>query len=145
METFSESLAICAGNSPVTGEFRTQRPVTRNFDVFFDLCLNGILSKQSWGWWFETLTLPLWRHCNDLTNGKSGKCLVSSVDIDMGWYPWLFVSSKQGNVIVSQDTCIFNISIVLKWVRKGSAHRALKVFEQPILYEVYTFRPTVSS
>ena len=37
METFSALLAICAGNSPVTGEFPTQRPVTWNFDVFFDL------------------------------------------------------------------------------------------------------------
>ena len=35
METFSALLAICAGNSPVTGEFPTQSPVTRSFDVFF--------------------------------------------------------------------------------------------------------------
>ena len=40
METFSALLAICAGNSPVPGEFPSQRPVTRSFDVFFDLCLN---------------------------------------------------------------------------------------------------------
>ena len=40
METFSALLAICAGNSPVTGDFPTQRPVTRGFDVFFDLRLN---------------------------------------------------------------------------------------------------------
>ena len=33
METFSVLLALCAGNSPVTGEFPTQRPVTRSFDV----------------------------------------------------------------------------------------------------------------
>ena len=52
METFSALLAICAGNSPVSGEFPAQRPVTRNFDVFFDLCLNKPLSKQWWGWWF---------------------------------------------------------------------------------------------
>ena len=30
------------------------RSVTRSFDVFFDLCLNKLLSKKSWGWWFET-------------------------------------------------------------------------------------------
>ena len=65
METFSALLAICAGNSPVHGEFPAQRPVTRSFDVFFDLRLNKRLSKQSWGWWFETLSRPLWRHCND--------------------------------------------------------------------------------
>ena len=46
METFSALLAICAGNSPVTGEFAAQRPVTRSFDVFFDLRLNKRLSKQ---------------------------------------------------------------------------------------------------
>ena len=56
METFSALLAICAGNSPVTGEFPAQRPVTRSFDVFFDLRLNKQLSTQSWGWWFETLS-----------------------------------------------------------------------------------------
>ena len=49
METFSALLAICAGNSPVTGESPTQRPVTRSFDIFFDLSLNKRLSKQSWG------------------------------------------------------------------------------------------------
>ena len=46
------------------GEIPTQRPVTRSFDVFFDLRLYKRLSKQSWGWWFETLSHPLWRHRN---------------------------------------------------------------------------------
>ena len=64
METFSTLLAICAGNSPVPGEFPAQRPVMRSFDVFFDLRLNKRLSKQSWGWWFETQSRPLWRHRN---------------------------------------------------------------------------------
>ena len=40
METFSALLAICAGNSPVTVEFPSQRPVTRSSDVSFDLRLN---------------------------------------------------------------------------------------------------------
>ena len=66
METFSALLAICAGNSPVPGEFPAQRPVTQSFDVFFDLRPNKLLSKQWWGWWFETTSSPLWRHCNDL-------------------------------------------------------------------------------
>ena len=48
---------------------RTQRPVTRSFDVFFDLPPNIRLSKQSWGWWFETPSRPLWRHCNDVGIG----------------------------------------------------------------------------
>ena len=45
METFSALLAICAGNSPVSGEFPAQRPVTLSFDVFFDLRLSKRLSK----------------------------------------------------------------------------------------------------
>ena len=64
IQTFPALLAICAGNSPVTGELPTQRPVTQSFDVFCHLRLNIQLSKQSWGWWFETLSRPLWRHCN---------------------------------------------------------------------------------
>ena len=64
METFSTLLAICAGNLPVPGEFPAQRPVTWSFDVFFDLGLNKQLSKQCWGWWFEMLLCPLWRHTN---------------------------------------------------------------------------------
>ena len=58
----SALLAICTGNSPVTGEFPTQRPVTRSFDA-----PDKRLSKQSWGWWFETPSCPLWHHCNDPT------------------------------------------------------------------------------
>ena len=54
METFSALLALCAWNSPVNGEFPSERPVTRSFDIFFRLCPNKWLSKQSWGWWFET-------------------------------------------------------------------------------------------
>ena len=54
METFSALQAICAGNSPVPGEFPAQRLVTQSFDVFFDLHPNKWLSKQWWGWWFET-------------------------------------------------------------------------------------------
>ena len=38
------------------GEFPAQRPMTRSFDVFFDLRLNKRLSKQSWGWLLETLS-----------------------------------------------------------------------------------------
>ena len=54
METFSALLALCAGWIP------SQRSVTRKFG----LPLNKRLSKQSWGWWFETPSRSLWRHCN---------------------------------------------------------------------------------
>ena len=57
--------------SPVAGEFPSQRPVTQSFDVFFDLCMTKRLSKQSWGWWFETRSRSLWRHCSALTMWNS--------------------------------------------------------------------------
>ena len=53
-------------------DFPTQRPVTRRFDVFFDLRPNKRLSKHWWGWWFETPSRSLWCHCN--------VCQCSSLD-----------------------------------------------------------------
>ena len=64
METFSTYLAICAGNSPVNSLHKGQG--CRALMLFFDLRLNKRLSKQSWGWWFETPSRPLWRHNNTI-------------------------------------------------------------------------------
>ena len=64
MEKISALLAFCAENSPVPGEFPTQKPVTRSFEFSFDLRPNKRLSKQSWGWWYETPSSSLWCHRN---------------------------------------------------------------------------------
>ena len=62
-------------------EFPAQRPVTRSFDVFFDLRLNEQrLSKQSWGWWFETPTRPLWRHSNAVGNHHADSTGAKHID-----------------------------------------------------------------
>ena len=61
LETYSASLTLLCGE--FTGEFPTQRPMTLSFDDFFDPRVNKWLSKQSWGWWFETSSSSLWRHC----------------------------------------------------------------------------------
>ena len=47
------------GNSPHKGQWRGA--------LMFSLICVWIkrLSKQSWGWWLETLSCPLWRHYND--------------------------------------------------------------------------------
>ena len=60
----SALLALCAGISPVTGEFPSQRPVTRSFNIFSDMHRNKWLNKQPRRWWSETPSSPLWRHCN---------------------------------------------------------------------------------
>ena len=93
MQTFSALLTLCAGNSPMTGEFPSQRSETRSFDIFFDLLLNKRLSKQSCGWWFETQSPSLWRHCNDQVNG----CLL---------YPSLCCVAGQAET----DTAVVQIS-----------------------------------
>ena len=66
----SSSGNIVSVTGHLCGEFTGRRwlprtrPVTRRFDVFFDLSLNRRLSKQSWSWWFEMPSCPLWRHCH---------------------------------------------------------------------------------
>ena len=87
METFSALLAICAENSPVTGEFSAQRPVTRSCDVFFNLRLNKWLSKQWWGWWFETPSCPLWRHRNV---NSVFSITLSLLFIICKWYSYIY-------------------------------------------------------
>ena len=80
METFSALLALCAGNSPVTSEFSLQKPVTRSFDVFFDLCLNKQLSKQSRRRWLEMPSCSLWSHCNPWVTA------CYAVSISVSWH-----------------------------------------------------------
>ena len=58
----------CQNNSITRALLR--RAMTRSFDVLFDLRLNKRLSKQKWGWWFETPLHSLWRHCNDSLIGS---------------------------------------------------------------------------
>ena len=53
-------------------------PLTRNFDVFFDLRLNKWLSKQSWGWWFETPSHPVWRDGNELKSRETSLDIILS-------------------------------------------------------------------
>ena len=96
METFSALLTLCAGNSPVTGEFPSKRPVTRSFDVFSHLRLNKRLSKQSGGWWFETPLRSLWRHRNVAYRVSSshyiGCWLVSSISQEIcTWFAFCCV------------------------------------------------------
>ena len=91
-----------------TGEFPTKRPVTQSFDVFFDLRLNKKLSKQSWGWWFEMPSRPLWCH----SNGKQyniAKCgltrpyFVRTSHLHMRIFVGQFVTGKTNHLILSRN------------------------------------------
>ena len=94
METFSVLLALCAGNSPITSEFPSQRPVMQSFNVFFHLHLNKWFSKHFRCRWFEMPSHWLWSHCNG--SSKKNYCHISrthctdppSEGMDCVWCPF---------------------------------------------------------
>ena len=102
------------------GEFPTQMPVMRSFDVFFDLRLNKRLSKQPWGWWFETPSWSLWRQCN-VHRGPHAtftyymhmirvgyvtqRQLISQYIYWLNSYPWFYKDfERMGCVCKAQDS-----------------------------------------
>ena len=101
METFSALLALCAGNSPVTGEFPSQRPVTRSFDIFFYLRLNKRLSTQPRRVWFETPSRSLWLHCNVIELLVLGLSLWSISPCHLG-----LLHRHRGNLVSSMKEWI---------------------------------------
>ena len=115
-------------NWPVPGEFPTQRPVTRSFDVFFDLCLNKRLSKQSWGWWFETQSCPLWRHRNALLyctwhRGAINWNYETCVSHSAYFKKWQLIVSE---AILSSEQILLN-SFGDMWWRNNDAHGKLRL------------------
>ena len=99
---------FCAGNSPVPGEFSAQRPVTRSFDVFFDLHLDKQLSKQCPGWWFETPSGSLWRQCNGL--------LAWWLEDRRRQHSWYWHSSPEFSAFVTRTIkCFYLLTFKITW------------------------------
>ena len=150
METFPALLAICAGNSPVPGEFPTQRPVTQSFDVFFDLRLNKRLNKQSWGWWFETPSCSLWRHRNgaDRTISNENYCLSVQVIHDLMWHKvitsnkWRFHINPCRVGKILWTFCLWTCGACMLLTHGGLKKMAdilQTTFSKCILYRMFTF------
>ena len=80
--------------SPVNSR-HTRRPVTRSFDVFFDIRLNKQLSKQPWVWWFETSSWSWWRHCHVTCVAQCCFCdltvIIKSCQHGYCWWPDAYV------------------------------------------------------
>ena len=119
---FSALLALCAGNSPVTGEFPMQRPATQSLDVFFDLRLKKRLTKQSWGWWFETPYRSLWRHCNGLFVNMTAKNKLPEIAVRIPK-----ISSQESHSIMSKLQCgaVITRTIFFKIITKVTPHLGL--------------------
>ena len=123
METFSDLLALCE-NSPVTGEFPSQRPLTRSLDVFIDLRLNKRLSKPSRRQWFETQSRPLWRHCNDISH--NAKTTVRFLE-------W----SHNSKINIRSFECVMNFFVIECLNVEFCIYRNLSVL---LCHMPYTFR-----
>ena len=110
---FPRNWPFVSGKTPVPGEFPAKWPVTRNFDVFFDLRPNKRLSKQSWGWWFETPSRLLWRH----PNVKILNSVRIHTSLSYRWLPGTFLYEyslyeyDSTNIVWSYDRLIFNMGI----------------------------------
>ena len=117
-----------------------QRPVTRSFDVFFHIRLNKRLSKQSRGWWFETLPRPIWRHSN-----ARYWSFVRGIHRGHRWIP------SQRPVTGSFDVC-FDLLLNKLWannrdtadLRRHRAHCDFIVMEC-MLYEVNVTNKAITS
>ena len=69
----------------VRGIHRSQRPVTRSFDIFVVLCLKKRLSKQLRSRWFEMPSHSVWRHCTP-PRGSRLCCVVSRFNAYRWWH-----------------------------------------------------------
>ena len=155
METSSALLPICAGNSPVTGEFPSQRPVTQSLDIFFDLrlnkrsskqsrrrtlmfSLNKHLSKQSCGWWSETPSRSLRRHCTVT------KTSHENTFMDKYLHPCFTVGCNHSSVTWLQRRCgnleEYGQTDHLNWLRTHNTIATNKCTANPymrIFYGIY--------
>ena len=116
-DKISALLVHCEGNPPVTGGFPSQRPVSRSFDVIFDLCLNKPLSEKSRRWWLETPSRSLWRHCNETTDPKVAAIAAFDVVSDEKYSQQRAINAKFWcSLVVSRSNCWANRRIPVIWL-----------------------------
>ena len=106
METFSALLALCAGNSLVTGEFPSQRPVMWSFDVFFDLHPNKRLCNG------EASDLRYHHAHYDIT-------VIKPVQYTHYWpllSPWLLMPWYQIDARHQRLPCLLDLDNMVEWI-----------------------------
>ena len=121
METFSALLALCVGNSPPPVNF-PHKGQWRGTTMFSLICARINLSKQSWGWWSETPSRPLWRHRNGLAR--------QTVELRANLEEW----TQCGVGGMDKDMCP-------EWVKLESICQTwqLRLFGISTLFEINTF------
>ena len=103
MTTSSNGNIFCV-TGPLCGEFTGHRwiPCTKASDTELWCFLSSVLknerlSKQSGGWWLETPSRPLWRHCNE-----SNKAIGSQIAKNIG-------STEHRSHTFAADWCLINV------------------------------------
>ena len=109
-QNISALLALCEGNPLVTGVFPSQRPVMRNFCVFFDLPLNKRLSKQSRGRWFEMPSRRLWHYCSGIYDLLLLYLLLSLVVFLNEFLSLYYASTRAHGVLHASGTWVWALS-----------------------------------
>ena len=128
-------------NSPVTGGFNAQRASNAElWCLFFNLRLNKRLSKQSWGWWFESPSRPLWRHCYVVTQGKLFWGWNKNIPNELGMLPKIntvrhglslvtldknIAGTASGLLLRPCSMCVGNPPVVLKIRETFARHDAI--------------------
>ena len=98
--------------------------MTRSLDVFFDLCLNKQLSKQSWGWWFETPSRPLRRHRNE-----NLFCCYTVSKLISPWTQWPPFRRRYVQMHFREWKVLNLVKISLKFVPKGPIDKHSALFQ----------------
>ena len=128
METFSALLAICAGNSPETGEFSAKRPVTQSFDVFFDLRLKreaGDLRRHRSHYDFTVMVaLTMIEYC-PITQTPTGQAKV------WWWHAWKMVVIYLKRIYIH----CYLVSFVIYELRSSYIASMKPVFAQSVRNE----------
>ena len=108
METFSAVLAFVRGihRSPVNSPHKGQWHGALMFSLI--CALNKRLKKQSWGWWFETPSRSLWRHCNVAQRSTMPFPMVSS------WHAWRRFPHCYGRGFLSQRVVMRSFEQAIK-------------------------------
>ena len=118
METSSALLAICAGNSSHKGQWRGA--------LTFSLICTRI-NEQWWGWWFETPSSPLRRHCNETMAYDQRKHIQQNWMVNGSWWRQMETLSASlafcaGNSPVTSEfpsqrpvTRSFDVSLICAW------------------------------
>ena len=124
VETFSALLALCEGNLPVPGGFPSQRPVTRSFEVFFDLCLNKRLSKQPkrrWLgmiWydmiWYDMIWYDMIWYEDMIWGYDMRRIWYDKIWYDMIWYPYL--NNMGWFFLTGDDAAAGMLSLNIKYI-----------------------------